>query len=162
MTSNTSHKIGIATVWIVLVTWLLPILIDLAFSHGFTGWVAYAPLSGSIAPLGSTAVVAMTKFVLLVPLIVLVLWWLRPRLGRLIIGLASTLLIVGSYLAIHHELLRPTNAPPDTTQRMLNALTFTLTFSYSWLAGTAVILMGVAILGILVLALLSTPLRSHR
>ncbi|WP_298210598.1 hypothetical protein [Ferrimicrobium sp.] len=161
MNRDTTHRIGIATIWIVLVVWLLPILIDVAFARGLTGWVAYAPLSGDLAPVPSIiAVVTMTKLVLLVPLIVLVLWWLRSRLVRLIVGCASILVVVGSYLFVHHDLLHPTVV--DRTQTLRNALTFTLAFSNTWLATGTVILMAVALLGILILALIPTPLRHHR
>jgi hypothetical protein len=162
MNSNTSHRIGIATIWIVLVAWILPILIDVAFARGLTGWVAYAPLSGEIAPVPSIiAVVTMTKLVLLVPLVIFTLWWFRSRLGRLIIGWTSVLLIIGSYFLVHLDLLRPTNTRSDVTQRLRNVLTFTLSFSSTWLASATVILMGVALLGILVVAFLP-PLRDHR
>ncbi|MGC9155366.1 MAG: hypothetical protein ACP5HZ_06940 [Ferrimicrobium sp.] len=163
MNTNTSHRIGIATIWIVLVVWLLPILVDIAFARGLTGWVAYAPLSGRLALVPNIiAVVTMTKLILLVPLIVFALWWLRSRLGRLILGLTSALLIIATYLLVHLDLLRPTDTPTDITQRLRNGLTFTLAFSNTWLASATVILMGIALLGILVLAVLPTPLRDRR
>ncbi|WP_298341667.1 hypothetical protein [Ferrimicrobium sp.] len=163
MNTNTSHRIGIATIWIVLVVWLLPILVDIAFARGLTGWVAYAPLSGRLALVPNIiAVVTMTKLILLVPLIVFALWWLRSRLGRLILGLTSALLIIATYLLVHLDLLRPTDTPTDITQRLRNGLTFTLAFSNTWLASATVILMGIVLLGILVLAVLPTPLRDRR
>ncbi|WP_298336994.1 hypothetical protein [Ferrimicrobium sp.] len=163
MNTHTSHRIGITTIWIVLVIWLLPILVDIAFARGLTGWVAYAPLSGRLALVPSIiAVVAMTKLILLVPLVIFVLWWLRSRLGRLVVGVTSVSLIVATYLLVHLDLLRFTGPPIDFAQRLRNALTFTLAFSNTWLASATVILMGIALLGILVLAVLPTPLRDRR
>ncbi|MCI2976604.1 MAG: hypothetical protein MP439_11125 [Ferrimicrobium sp.] len=162
MSDSLSPRLGLLLVWFVLAVWLLPILVGLAFSYSLARWVGYAPLTRQIAPFGAgVAVVTMTKLVLLVPVIVLALWWFQSRLLRIVIGSVSVLAIVGSYVGIRQEQLRPLGNPIDLTNRFLNALTFTFTFSNSWLAGMVVIALGVALLGIVALALVRAPRYNH-
>jgi hypothetical protein len=162
MSDSSSPRLGLWLVWFVLAVWLLSILVGLAFSDSLAGWVGYAPLIGQIAPFGGgVVVVTMTKLVLLVPVIVLALWWFRSQLLRIVIASVSVLAIVGSYVGIRQEQPRPLSSPIDLTNRFLNALTFTFTFSNSWLAVTVVIALGVALLGIVALALVRAPRYNH-